>query len=225
MNKTNVDFWLKILQNPSPLYMQLFKEEALYISKNIPKDSYLLDIGCGDGRVIKLITPTTQNIVGIDNDETAIKNAGEQLKAFPNIWLIKSDALNMPFEQNTFDVATFMMTLVNFGDFKIKVLKEIHRVLKENGILVLSVYSEDSYETRFNMYTEIGLPIKMVEDKRKFIFDAIGSAESSEQFSIDQLNEFAQESGFKIVDMKKVDGIAYLCTLKNNFTNAREAYK
>ncbi|MCX6755433.1 MAG: class I SAM-dependent methyltransferase [Candidatus Nomurabacteria bacterium] len=213
MTNTNIDFWMRIIENPSPIYKELFKQEKIYLTSKILPNVNVLDVGCGDGRIIKIITENTKNIVGIDNDPIAIKNARNQLIEFPSTKLVEGDGLNMPFVNESFDIIVFMMTLVNFGNNKISVLKEINRVLKRDGILLLSVYSEDAYETRLKMYTEIGLPIKNYENG-KFVFNAMASAETSQQFSIEELSSLVKEGGFKITDTYKIDKIAYICTLQ-----------
>ncbi|HTH93363.1 MAG TPA: methyltransferase domain-containing protein [Candidatus Paceibacterota bacterium] len=213
MNNTNIDFWERIIRNPSDPYKDLFREEEAYLISNIAPDASVLDIGCGDGRIIRLINQVNKNIIGIDNDAIAIEDAKKQLGDLDGVQLMEADAFNLPFNEGTFDVVTFMMTLVNFDENKLVALKEIHRVLKDDGKLLLSVYSEDAADTRLSMYTEVGLPIKSME-KGKFVFDAMGSAGTSEQFSEEELKSLAESTGFKITDCKKVDKIAYMCTLQ-----------
>lgn len=166
-------------------------------------------------RIIKIILETTQNVTGVDNEPAAIQEAKELLVSFPSVKLSIADGMQLPFEDKTFDVVVFMMTLVNLGQNKVAILKEIQRVLKTDGVVILSVYSEDAYEARLAMYTEIGLPIKNISGGN-FTFDAMDTAKTSEQFSQVELVSIAQEAGFKIVDIQKVDGIAYLCTLQRN---------
>lgn len=215
MSNTNIDFWTRIIKNPSPKYKELFKKETKYLAEKIAKDSSVLDVGCGDGRIIKIILETTQNVTGVDNEPAAIQEARERLASFPSVKLSVADGLKLPFENNVFDVVVFMMTLVNLGQNKVAILKEIQRVLKTDGVVILSVYSEDAYETRLAMYTEIGLPIKSVSGGN-FTFDAMDTAKTSEQFSQMELTSIVQEAGFKIVDIQKVEGIAYLCTLQRS---------
>jgi ubiquinone/menaquinone biosynthesis C-methylase UbiE len=215
MSNTNIDFWTRIIKNPSPKYRELFQKETEYLINKIPINSSVLDVGCGDGRVIKIILETTQNITGVDNESAAIQEAKERLASFPSVKLFVADGMQLPFEDKVFDVVVFMMTLVNLGQNKVAILKEIQRVLKIDGVVILSVYSEDAYETRLATYTEIGLPIKSVSGGN-FTFDAMDTAKTSEQFSQMELTSIAQEAGFKVVDIQKVDEIAYLCTLQRN---------
>ena len=212
---TNIGYWEKILKNPNSAYGRLFIAEKEYLTNRIPRGSSVIDVGCGDGTTIQTILPRATMVTGVDNDPKAIEDARAKLLPNPIVDIVLADALAMPFGDKTFDVVTHMMTLVNFEHNKIRVLKEMSRILKDDGRVIISVYSEDALPTRLETYEQIGVPIEKIEGSR-VIFDASVGANESEQFSIGELDALVQEADLKIADYIKIDGIAYVCELTKN---------
>ena len=208
MENTNIDYWEEIVKNPTPIYEKLFDEEEKFLVLHIPKNSKVLDIGCGYGRTIKTITSITEDIVGIDNDEKAVEQAKDC-----NLNIMCADVFNLPFPDKSFDYLVLMMTLVNFSENKIKALKEMRRVLKDDGKITISVYSEDALPTRMEMYKIINVPIDRVEGTKVIFNESIG-ANISEQFSKEEFEALATEAELKISDYKKIDQLAYIFELE-----------
>ncbi len=212
MLTTNIGYWEKILEDPTSAYKQLFEEERKYLTTHVANNTYVLDVGCGDGTTIQTLLPITKNVVGIDNDPKAIEDARAKLSSIPSVKIILSDALALPFPDKTFNVVTHMMTLVNFEENKIKALQEMSRVIKDDGKIIISVYSDDALSTRLEMYEQIGVPIERT-DGTKVIFDKSVGANESEQFSKEELESLANQASLKIADCQKVGSIAYICKL------------
>jgi ubiquinone/menaquinone biosynthesis C-methylase UbiE len=209
---TNIGYWEKVLQNPTPSYKQLFAAENQYLTTHIPKNSSVLDVGCGDGTTIQTILPITSDIVGIDNDTRAVEDAQLKLSSAPNVKIVLADALKLPFEDKAFDVVIHMMTLVNFERNKVKVLQEMSRVLKDNGKIIISVYSEHAFPARLEMYKQLGIPIEKIEGTT-VIFDKSVGANESEQFTQKELELLTEQASLKIRACQKVGDLAYLCEL------------
>ncbi|MBQ9213279.1 MAG: bifunctional demethylmenaquinone methyltransferase/2-methoxy-6-polyprenyl-1,4-benzoquinol methylase UbiE [Bacteroidales bacterium] len=123
---------------------KLWRRKAIKQAKaNSPEK--ILDIAAGTGDFTILEAENTSaNITAIDISQNmldiAIKKA-ETKKMSERIKFLKADSLNMPFEDNSFDVATVGFGVRNFVDIP-KGLKEILRVLKPNGKLVVLELSE-----------------------------------------------------------------------------------
>ncbi|WP_107669712.1 bifunctional demethylmenaquinone methyltransferase/2-methoxy-6-polyprenyl-1,4-benzoquinol methylase UbiE [Cyanothece sp. BG0011] len=94
-----------------------------------------LDICCGSGDLSQLLARKvgkTGKVIGLDFSQEllaiASQRAYEKYPMLPLEW-VQGDALNLPFEDNTFDCATMGYGLRNVTDIP-RCLKEIHRVLK-----------------------------------------------------------------------------------------------
>ena len=193
-------------------YRRWFEEERKYLLKHITKNAKVLEVGCGDGRSIKDILDITTNIVGIDHDEKAVADAKNNFKDYKTIRILKAKAENLPFENKEFDFVICMTTFANFADSKQKVLSEMKRVLKDDGFIIISVFSEDAFEERMKMYKKLNAPIKEIKGTMVIFNEEIGD-NVSEQFSKEQLVGIFSKANLSVVDIKK-KGIAYLCKLK-----------
>lgn len=205
----NVDYWEKLIEEPPESYKLWFEAEKEYLIKNITKNSKVLDIGCGNGRIIKIIASTTKNIVGIDNEIKAINDSKHNLKEYPQIKILLADSKKLPFEDNSFDFIVCMASFVNFGKYKLKSLKEIRRVIKKEGYILIDVFSDDAFDERIKIYKKFKAPIKQINGTT-VVFEDTGI---SEQFTKEQLIDIFNQAKLRIIEIKKV-GIAYLCKLQ-----------
>jgi len=210
----NFDYHEKIFESLPNSYKRWIDEEKIFLRKEIKKDSKVLDVGCGDGRSMKDIIDITQNIIGIDIDNSAVLFAKKEFKEYPNINVLKANAKKMPFSDSCFDFVICMTSFVNFGEDKYNGLNEIKRVLKENGKIIMSVFNEDAFEERMNVYKDLNIPIKKI-DGTKVIFDKSLGANVSEQFSKEQLINIFNNVNLKIIKINRA-GIGYVFSAIKN---------
>lgn len=201
-------WWKQTIKNPSPIYKDWIKKEGIWLRGNIKKNSRVLDVGCGFGKDIKLLAGIAKDISGIDYNREAVKEARKNLPKFRNINVFLEDARNMHFENNTFDYVICMgNTFGNFGRDKLKILKEMKRVAKPRGKIIVSVYSEKALSTRIENYKKTKVKIKKV-GRDGTVVTAEGLI--SEQFAKLQLKKL-----FNTVDLKvkitELTPISYLC--------------
>ncbi len=104
----------------------------------------ILDVACGTGLVARTASEKQNSsdlIYGIDVNEVMVKKARE-IEA--NINWHHSDVTDMPFPDNKFDVIFCQQGLQYFPDSSLA-LKEMKRVLIENGRILLSVWRPIEY--------------------------------------------------------------------------------
>ncbi len=212
MKSKTIQKWQKVLMNPPEEYVEFFKVEEDFLKKNIKKEDVVLDIGCGNGRVMKILSGISKKVYGIDNDESAVELCKDNLKGFENVEVSLQDAEKINFKDGFFDVVICSEVFVNFGKTKFKILSEIKRVLKENSFLILNVYNEKALEKRLKMYKEHGYPfIKSVDEENgTVIFDG---GVVSEQYSEEQITKILEDAGFEIQELIKTK-IFYLIKAK-----------
>jgi methionine biosynthesis protein MetW len=106
-------------------------EEAINL---LGKGNMLLDVGCGEGTFAKLAQKKIDHIYGIDLCFRALKRTNSM-----NFQVVKGN-LNkegISFQSDTFDAVTCLDVIEHVFD-PVALLSEINRVLKENGILILT---------------------------------------------------------------------------------------
>jgi ubiquinone/menaquinone biosynthesis C-methylase UbiE len=105
------------------------------------KNERILDIACGDGALSLKIAERTGTIYSIDTSQTAIneaKSLSQKLKIHSHF--VVGDAEKLPYPNSFFDKIVCSSSLEHFGD-DLKALREMNRVLKPRGKLVLTVDS------------------------------------------------------------------------------------
>lgn len=107
-----------------------------------PKENeWILDVACGSGILSLKIAERGCNVHGIDSSENAIKNAKNRAER-ENIAceFEVGSAECLPYQDRYFDKVVCSSSLEHFRD-DINALKEMYRVLKPNGYVVLTVDS------------------------------------------------------------------------------------
>ncbi len=119
-----------------PILRQLRIRRVLPTIRRYP-DCCLLDIGCGwDYRLLTILEPFIKSGIGIDCKVEELENG-----KIKTIKMIIADVL--PFASGSFDVITMLAVLEHLSD-PMNMVKEIERVLKNDGRLVITVPSKSA---------------------------------------------------------------------------------
>lgn len=103
------------------------------------KDGHeVLDVCCGTGDwTIQLAKEALgAKVTGLDFSENMLEVAKYKIRHYNNIELLQGNAMDMPFEDNHFDLVTIGFGLRNLADYK-SAIDEFYRVLKPGGVLVI----------------------------------------------------------------------------------------
>lgn len=107
---------------------------------NIEKDVTILDIGCGGGvNVERFLKMTNENVYGLDYSEISVEESTNLNKLAieeGRCEIIQGSVSELPFEDNKFDIVTGFETVYFWPDF-VNDLKEVHRTLKDDGIIFI----------------------------------------------------------------------------------------
>lgn len=127
---------------------------------NFTPDMHILDVGCGvGGSTRRLSHETGCRVTGIDLSDEYI-DAAERLTQLLNmqerVRFHATSALDLPFDDNTFDGAWSIQMNMNVED-KLGWLKEAYRVIKPGGRAVL-------YEVCGHKNTPIHFPVPWAQD-------------------------------------------------------------
>lgn len=106
----------------------------------IPKEGRIVDGGCGFGKWVIYLKQRGYNVVGIDNNELAIA----KLKEFERSLQVElGDIMEIHHPDNSFDAYISMGVVEHFEGGPLPALNEAYRVLKPNGLIFVSVPTEN----------------------------------------------------------------------------------
>jgi ubiquinone/menaquinone biosynthesis C-methylase UbiE len=107
-----------------------------------PEDN-LLEIACGNGHFIKNYASHVHSVAGLDLSELCIKLATKKNKdriVVGSAEFVLGEATQLPWEDNKFSVATSISSFLLFTKpVALEALKEIYRVLRLGGRVVISI--------------------------------------------------------------------------------------
>jgi ubiquinone/menaquinone biosynthesis C-methylase UbiE len=197
LNKT-LDDYNKVAEKYSQVREKNWKEMSFLFDDYLEKGDNVLDLGCGNGRFYEEFISRGVFYNGLDFSEKIIEIAR---KNNPKGDFRVADALNIPFEDNSFDKVYSIAVLHHIPSFdlRIRFLEEIKRILRDDGYLILTVWDlkEKRKKRRFNFLTwwwELGL------DKGDILLPWYGVKDAYFHcFEKEELSFLLQSLQFKII--------------------------
>ena len=164
---------------------------------NVQKGSKALDVCCGTADwtiALSEAVGSKGQVTGLDFSENMLEVGKQKTASLENIQLVHGDAMNLPFDDNSFDYVTIVFGLRNVPDY-LSALKEMHRVLKPGGMVVCLETSQPTlplFKQIYSLYFKFVMPIfgKMF-------------AKSKEEY------EWLQQSTFNFPDKQTLKGLFF----------------
>ena len=199
----------KMIDSYRNMYDILFKTAEKELEKPI-EDMEVLDVGTGPGRDIKFMySKGIKRVVGLDNSEEFIKilKELEEKREIPRNSFVKGDMLDIPFDNETFDIVRQNASLLHIpittkGEMLDKAIQESYRVLKENGILFVSVKkgkgvqlidTKEGLGARIYQMHTVESITKILEEHHFRTLDIIEIEEQRKESKIDWINVIAKK--------------------------------
>jgi SAM-dependent methyltransferase len=138
LENTKEDYNL-IAEDFSRTRYSVWSELGLF-SKYINEKDKVLDLGCGNGRLLDLFKKKNIIYTGVDNSEKLIEIAK---KINPGANFFVADSLNLPFQDNYFDKIFCIAVLHHIPSVNLRrqFIKEAKRVLRPGGIFIITVWN------------------------------------------------------------------------------------
>jgi ubiquinone/menaquinone biosynthesis C-methylase UbiE/uncharacterized protein YbaR (Trm112 family) len=102
------------------------------------KGEWVLDIGCGAGRFAEVVLKAGANVIALDYS-SAVDACYQNLKHFPNLYVIQGDIYNLPFANESFSYIYSLGVLQHTPDVK-KAFLALPPLLKKGGHLCVDYY-------------------------------------------------------------------------------------
>ena len=151
---------------------------------NISCDDSILDIGCGGGVNVERFLKMSENrVIGLDYSNTSVRKSkvlNSDAIEGGRCDIIQGSVSNLPFKDNSFDIATAFETVYFWPDF-IGDLKEVKRVLKDDGIIFIA---------------NEALP-KEDDERQNHIVELL----DMKIYSKDELEQSLQKAGFRDIEI------------------------
>ncbi|KJR40105.1 Methyltransferase type 11 [Candidatus Magnetoovum chiemensis] len=149
---------------------------------NLSDAQTVLNVACGSGELEKLLLAKYHNLslYGIDISDNMLNIAKTKLSSYENVYLQKSSAQELPFNNNMFDsvVSTNSFHIFNNPD---KVIKEIYRVTKPQGSVIIMDWCKDYIICRL-----YDIVLKLIDKSHKMCYTK------------KECSQFLDQSGFTI---------------------------
>lgn len=154
------------------------RDIANYLKNNNFKN--LLDIGTGTGYLIEILSKEKKaQYYGLDISEEMIKVA--KSKKIPNSTFIVGTANNLPYKNNTFDIVTCSQSFHHYP-YQEKAMQEAYRVLKPNGLYIISDTGVGGFLAWFD--NKILFPLMNSGDYKTTNKDGIAKMMEKEHFKV-----------------------------------------
>lgn len=147
------------------LHYQLNLKAAI---ENTKAGDLVLDVGCGTGAIMIDLARVKRNCFGIDPlHEISLSRARDNAaKNDVDVALIQSFSEHLPFQSKIFDMVLLFSTLQHVAN-QDETLREVKRVLKDNGMLLISVPMSK------NLFTMLRSPKKPEHFTKSFGLDEL----------------------------------------------------
>lgn len=181
---------------------------------DIAKDKVVLDIASGTGYGSNMISYFAREVIGIDISEEAIEYSKSNYNK-KNIEFICGSAYNIPLKDNSIDVVVSLETIEHLDKPEVFV-KEVKRVLKKDGIFIVSTPNDDQF-VEGNVFHVHQFQLPELKKITEANFNNIKYFYQLSYYSTALINENNLESDNAIIDkstksfsQKKEDAMYYL---------------
>lgn len=122
------------------------------LKKYLSQDSRILDFGCGQGRILQqLKSEGFLNLYGVDISRNMIEIAGKNL---PDADFKVNAGVMIPYNDSSFDcvIAAAVLTCIINNNDQRKLVTEIKRVLKPEGLVYINDFLINNDHRNINRY-------------------------------------------------------------------------
>jgi len=179
----------------------------LELLKSVELEARVLDVGCGNGRLLKVLAERQIKYIGVDQSESLIKICQEK---YPEYKFAVEDILNLgELPEYDFDYVFCVAVLHHLpgADLRLNALRQLKNKIKSGGKIILTVWNmwpQEKYRKMLIKFSLLKLVGKNKMDFGDVLFDwrAPGGLMSKRYYHIfyqRELVKLAKKAGLKIV--------------------------
>ena len=208
---TSKERWNEIYENQKQTRDEIKYDDwlDLFIEYIKSCETPIIDLGCGSGNDTKYLLEKGKRVIPCDYSEKAVENIR---KNFPELERVECFDMtkSFPFKENFTDIIITDLSLHYFSeDTTYKILEDIKRILKQNGLLIFRVNSVNDVKYGAGIGLEIEPRFYQREDGRtKRFFDESDIRKFFKSWDILYIRE---ETMLRYEEAKKL----WRCAVKN----------
>ena len=126
---------------------QKAKIEAAIKIQDVKEKASVLDVGCGTGLLFDYISNSSERIIGLDLSKKMLLQA-KKIQQDKKVQFILADADNMPLKKGVFS-HVFLVTITQNMPDPVMTLREVKRVTKKDGVIVVTCLKKKISLERF----------------------------------------------------------------------------
>ena len=119
-----------------------------YLAREYASGLRVLDVACGEGYGSSIVAPVAKAVVGVDISRESVEHAQRKYPS-ENLSFVEASAADLPFGDNEFDLVMSFET-IEHHDLHEEMMSEIRRVLKPDGMLIISSPNKQHYSVDEN---------------------------------------------------------------------------
>ena len=125
----------------------------------------VLDLASGDGVLAQMLAPVSKSVTCVDLSERVVTAGRARLDHAANVRFERGDMQELPFDNDRFDQA-LLMNALTYAARPDKVFREVARVLKPKGVLLVSTLRRHSHAAQVETYghRNLGFEIEELSD-------------------------------------------------------------
>jgi ABC-2 type transport system ATP-binding protein len=150
----------------------------------------VLELGCGTGNFTESIVKNAKHVFATDLSDELLEKAKKRLSSISKITFKKENCYNTSFELEKFDTV-FMANLIHVIENPSKVLQECFRILKDNGLLIITSFTNHGMK-----------PLEIIKLGFRYIKVWGKPPRHTHIFSPDSLGSLMESAGFLIEESK-----------------------
>lgn len=136
-----------------PRVKRYLEAEIEFVLTRIRPFDWVLELGCGYGRVLESLVGKAQAVVGIDASYESLRLARKMMRANPFCHLLDMNAVQLGFRNQQFDIVACIQNGISaFHVDQKSLIREAVRVTKSGGRTLFSSYSEAFWQDRLEWF-------------------------------------------------------------------------